>query len=103
MNGLKKDMVCVDADLIDRLLCADSTSGALSFLFRMIFQMDDAGYVVQTYEDLEESMGVSYTTVARRLKVLKDTRAILPCRSGRNNGNKYRINPEYVWIGEMKR
>lgn len=68
---------------------------AHAILYFLVDQMDEYNAVMCSYQVLQEVLEVSYATVARNLKLLKDKGFITILKSG--NSNVYAINDSVYW------
>ena len=68
---------------------------AHAILYFLVDQMDEYNAVMCSYQVLQEVLDVSYATVARNLKLLRDKGFITILKSG--NSNVYAINDSVYW------
>jgi len=68
---------------------------AHAILYFLVDQMDEYNAVMCSYQVLQEVLGISYATVARSIKTLKDKGFVSVLKSG--NSNVYAINDTVYW------
>lgn len=79
----------------DMITLAGKYPKAHQILLFLLDQMDNYNAVVCSYQVLQEALSLSQATVARAIKVLKDTKFIDIYKSGTTN--VYAINKSLAW------
>jgi len=77
------------------ILLASRYPKAQTILLFLLDQMDEYNAVVCSYKVLQEALGMSQATVARAIKVLKDTNFIAVFKCG--TANLYSVNKTLAW------